>query len=129
MADHIPSDVQAFISDSIGSIAELELLLMLADDPATNWQAEAIARQLYVTPAAAESVLTRMTSRGLLVHSSEGYRFAPQSAALEATVKALKGEYRKRRVRVIELIYAGPTEKYQSFADAFRLRKNPKAEP
>jgi len=129
MADHIPSDVQAFISDSIGSIAELELLLMLADDPATTWQAEALARQLYVTPAAAESVLARMTSRGLLSHSAEGYRYAPQAPALGATVKALKEEYQKRRVRIIELIYAGPTEKYQSFADAFRLRKNPKAEP
>lgn len=128
MSDQIPDDVAAFIGESISSIAELELLLLLAEDGSRSWPIEAIARQLYVAPAAAEDVVLRMASRGLLDHTAEGYLFAPKTPGLAATVRALRDEFAKRRVRVIELIYAGPTEKYQSFANAFRLRKNPKSE-
>jgi hypothetical protein len=125
MSEQIPPQVESFVSDCIGSIAELELLLLLAEDPSKVWTVEAVARELYVTAPAAEAVLVRMTSRGLFTQLAEGYRFEPRSAELVETVKGLKELYAKRRLKVVEMIYAGPTEKYQSFADAFRLRKNP----
>ena len=104
MSDQIPSQVETFVRDGIGSIAELELL--------------------YVTPASVETVFVQMTSRGLLSHGPEGYRFNPRTPEVVETVKALRDLYATRRLKVMEMIYAGPTEKYQSFADAFRLRKN-----
>jgi hypothetical protein len=124
MSDQIPSQVEIFVRDCIGSIAELELLLLLAEDPAQSWTVDAAARQLYVTPASVEAVFTQMTSKGLLSHGAEGYRFTPRTPELDETIKALKELYASRRLKVMEMIYAGPTEKYQSFADAFRLRKN-----
>ena len=125
MSDQIPPDVEAFISEWIGSIVELELLLLLAEAPEKSWEAESVARQLYVTPKSVEAILERMTARGLLARATEGCRFAPVRSELIGTVKSLREEYSRRRLRVMEWIYAGPTEKYQSFADAFRLRKHP----
>jgi len=124
MSDQIPPQVETFVSDSIGSIAELELLLLLAGDSSKSWSVENVSRELYVTPAAAEAVLVRMTSRGLFSHDAAGYRFAPRTPDLVTTVEALKELYARRRLKVVEMIYAGPTDRYQSFADAFRLRKN-----
>lgn len=125
MSDQIPPSVEAFVGDWIGSIAELELLLLVAEDSSKAWGIDAVARELYVTPAAAEAILVRMTARGLLTHTADGYRFTPRTPELADTITALRELYAIRRLRVVELIYAGPTEKYQSFADAFRLRKNP----
>jgi DNA-binding MarR family transcriptional regulator len=125
MSDQIPPQVETFVSDCIGSIAELELLLLLADDPSKAWTADEAARALYVTPGSVETILGQMRGRGLLTQSADGYRFATHSAEQVATVKGLKEMYATRRLKVMEMIYAGPSEKYQSFADAFRLRKNP----
>src|SRR6476620_9456858 len=107
MSDQISPDVEAFIGEWISSIAELELLLLLAADPAKSWEAEAAARQLYVTPAAVASVLDRMTARGLLTRAPDGFQFKPVRAELADTVKTLRDEYSRRRLRVMELIYAG----------------------
>ncbi|QDT55821.1 hypothetical protein Pan44_38690 [Caulifigura coniformis] len=123
MSDQIPPQVETFVGDCIGSIAELELLLLLAGDPSKAWTVEGVSRELYVTPAAAEALLTAMTSRGLLTHHVDGYRFAPRNPELVTTVEALKELYARRRLKVVEMIYAGPADKYQSFADAFRLRR------
>jgi DNA-binding MarR family transcriptional regulator len=124
MSDQIPPQVETFVSDCIGSIAELELVLLVAGDPSKAWTVESIAAQLYVTPASVDAVLVRMTAKGLLSHGADGYRFAPRTPDLVETVKTLKELYAARRLKVVEMIYAGPTEKYQRFADAFRLRKN-----
>jgi hypothetical protein len=124
MSDQIPPQVVTFVSDCIGSIAELELLLLLAEDRSKFWAVDAVARQLYVTSASVEAVFIQMTSKGLLSHGAEGYRFSPRTPDVAETVNALKDLYAKRRLKVMEMIYAGPTDKYQSFADAFRLRKN-----
>jgi hypothetical protein len=124
MSDQIPSQVESFVREWIGSIAELELLLLLAQAPEKSWTVDAAARELYVTPASVETVFAQMTSRGLLSHGAEGYRFSPRTPELVGTVDALKELYATRRLKVMEMIYAGPTEKFQSFADAFRLRKN-----
>ena len=125
MSDQIPSQVETFVSSCIGSIAELELLLLLAEDPAKAWTVDSVARQLYVTPASVEAVFVQMTAKGLLSRGADGYRFSPRTPDVVETVSTLKDLYAKRRLKVMEMIYAGPTEKYQSFADAFRLRKNP----
>jgi len=125
MSDQIPLQVKNFVGDCIGSIAELELLLLLAEAPSTVWTIDAIARQLYVTPASVEAAVGRMVSNSLLTQETDGFRYAPRTAELGETVQALKDLYARRRLKVVEMIYAGPTEKYQSFADAFRLRKNP----
>jgi DNA-binding IclR family transcriptional regulator len=123
MPDQIPPDVEAFVREWIGSIAELELLLLVAEDTSRAWDVDDVARQLYVTPAAADTVLHQMTARGLVVQEGASFRFAPKKTELNGTVGRLRDEYAKRRLRIVELIYAGPAEKFQSFADAFRLRK------
>jgi hypothetical protein len=51
------------------------------------------------------------------------YRFAPGSAKLEQAVRDLAAAYATRRVTIISLIFAKPTDKLKSFAEAFRFRR------
>jgi hypothetical protein len=67
-----------------------------------------------------------MRERGLcqqVAASPAGYQFAPAKPEWEQLTRDLAAVYKERRLTIIDLIYAGPAEKFQSFADAFRLRK------
>ena len=67
-----------------------------------------------------------LAQRGLLEGDNASpprFRFAPRNPATAALVQQLATDYADRRVSVIELIYAKPPDPIQSFADAFRLRK------
>lgn len=130
MPDDIRADLRDFIVNEIGSIAQLELLLLLHKDSAREWTAEDAARELYTGAQAMATLLEGFRARGYVTATGSprvSYRFAPNVPEVEQLVRDLAQLYQERRVTVINLIYAGPVHKLQSFADAFRLRK-PKPE-
>jgi hypothetical protein len=121
----VPADLRTFIQEHIGSILQLELLLLLAADPQKAWNAEEAAKELYVNPDAAYGFLEGMRVRGLFerLAPEDRFRFAPQNPESARLTAELASFYRERRLTVIDLIYASPTDRYQSFADAFRFRR------
>lgn len=124
MPDDVPADLRTFISEHIGSIVQLELLLLLAAEPEKTWSADEAAKVLYVSSPAAFGLLEGMRARGLLeALPQERFRFAPQKAEWGPLVASLGSFYKERRLTVIDLIYNSPVEKFQSFADAFRFRR------
>jgi hypothetical protein len=128
MPEDIRADLRDFIVNEIGSISELELLLLLFQEPQKAWNAQEAAKALYTAEDATAALLDRFRVRGLAAVDSDGaYTFAARSPELQQLVADLAELYQSRRVTVINLIYAGPVQKLQSFADAFRLRK-PKQE-
>jgi hypothetical protein len=127
MADHIiPGDVKQFIIDKIGSVAELEGLLLLRRNPETTWNCEALAKRLYASPQQTEDVLAHLYSLGFLaVKESEfmEYRYQPISPYLAEMVDRLAEVYSKYLVPVTNLIHTKPQTKVQQFADAFKITK------
>lgn len=124
MSDDVPAELRTFISEHIGSIVQLELLLLLAADPQKSWSSDEAAKVLYVSPTAAFGLLEGMRARGLLeALQQERFRFVPQNADWGPLVAALAAFYKERRLTVIDLIYNRPVDKFQSFADAFRIRR------
>jgi hypothetical protein len=125
--DGFPENIRHFIADHIGSVSELETLLLLRHRSDQAWTAAAVAREMYVPVETAATHLSRFASVGLLTLSAgpdgPAYSYAPRSAELDKLTGALADLYRERRVAVISLIYSGPIEKVRSFADAFRLRR------
>ena len=125
MSEDVPLELRTFIAEHIGSIAQLELLILLASDTKKLWTAEEAAKALYTAADMTYGLLEAMRVRGLLEADggSERYRFAPKNPAWETLVRNLDRLYKERRLTVINLIYAGPVEKLQSFANAFRFRR------
>lgn len=126
MPQDIPTNLRAFITEHISSILQLELLLLLAADSSKAWTAEEVAKVLYVSPDATLAFLEALRARGFC-DRDEGlqpaYRFAPKNEEWRGLVSSLATLYKERRLTVTDLIYAGPAQKYQSFADAFRVKK------
>jgi hypothetical protein len=94
---------------------------------ARAWTADDVAQQLYVPPELAEERLADLTRRDLLqaepgADSRMRYQARPAHAAI---VERLAQFYAQRRVTVISFIFAQPNEIVRSFADAFKLRKEP----
>jgi hypothetical protein len=126
MPEVIPPQVQQFLGDHIRSIAQLELLLLLHADRQRTWSVEDAARELYTAATMTEPMLESLRAIGLAA-MSEGpprrYQYWPKTPELDQIVGELVQLYQQRRVTVINLIYSGPIQKLQNFADAFRIRK------
>jgi hypothetical protein len=125
MSDRIPAVVADFVRERIGSIAELELLLLLSADPSRAWTAEDAAKGLYMAMTAVSDLLEQLRRQGILQLGPAGYRYRPQSPQLEAAIAQVAEQYQLRRLAIIELIYSRPSGKIQSIADAFRFWKKP----
>jgi hypothetical protein len=125
MSGEISDQCRAFILDNIGSVVQLEALLLLrrSGTPST---VDALARELRIEPNGALEQLTMLWRRGLLerLDNPERDAYAPRTPAAAACVDALAAAYDDRRVTVISLIYSRPQDTVRVFADAFRLRKD-----
>jgi hypothetical protein len=123
----VPEEVRRFIAHHIDSVEQLEILLLLHEQPGRDWSAEAVARELRIASESAGERLEDMVSDGLLKRREESpaeYRYAPDNMKLDDAVRGVAAGYAKRRVTVINLIYSKPIDKIRTFADAFRLRKD-----
>ena len=126
--DGITSRAKQLITDHLDSVMQLEVLLLLAGSPGKVWTAPDLAQQLRIDAVWVEGQLRAMAAGGLVALGDAGppaqFRFAPRTPELAQAVDELARAYADRRVTVIGLIFAKPTDKLRSFADAFRIRKD-----
>jgi hypothetical protein len=128
MADDFTADVKQFIDQNIESLAQLETLLLLKGDPERIWDAAEIAKALYIPPDLAEALLADFARRGFakaMPPPAVRYSYGATDADLNDLIGRVATAYQDRRVAIISLIYSKPLNKVQTFADAFRLRKEP----
>lgn len=126
MPDDFSSDVKQFIDQHIESLAQLEALLLLKQEPERSWNAEEIAKALYVPAELAETLLAEFVRRGFAKVTPSPpvcYSYGPSDEKLNDLIGQVATAYQDRRVAIISLIYSKPLNKVQTFADAFRLRK------
>jgi len=125
-AQDIPPSVRAFIAEHIRSVAELEVLLLLFHDASRQWTAIELAQTLRVALDWIERNLAGLIRNGLVTKTDGDpatFSFA-SGAPLGAVIGQLEHVYKERRVTVIDLIFSKPIGPIQSFADAFKLRKD-----
>ena len=128
MNDKLPDEIRDFLAQHIPSVAQLELLLLLRQEPGKRWSVPETAQACYITEAMTASILADLRRQGLIDQIGEGeYHYAPSSGELSRLVDEVSLIYQQRRVTVIGLIHSAPLDTLRSFADAFRLRK-PKEE-
>ena len=125
--------IQHFIRDHISSVAQLEILLLLQTNPQQRWKPHDIARELRIEAAGAQGQLDLLCATGLVRRepaeaAAYMYMYAPASPELQMAAIAVAQAYLVRRVSLIGLIFAKPSEppsSLKAFSDAFRLRKGP----
>ena len=129
MSQYVMSDiVRRFLSEFIGSVAELELLLLLRTSLPMCWTVPQLVAELRVDSDWATRQIDAFCKAGLAAGNDEqpaAYCYRPTTPHLEHAVAAVAQDYLLHRVSVIEYIYSRPNETLRVFAEAFRLRKEP----
>lgn len=125
--DPLPPEVKRFVEAHIDSVDQLEILRVLGEDPAREWRADELAREVQVQAPAIGSHLAALRARGLLVLSTRDAdnfcRYGPATPELESMMARLLQVYRERPVTMINLVYARAREALRTFAEAFRIKK------
>ena len=125
--EDIPAEVKAFIADNLGSVVQLETLLLLHGAPEREWTADEVASDLRIDRNWAEGQLEVLCAEKLADCAGgppRRYRFGPADPKQRAAVDALAKAYAERRVTVISLIFAKPVATLRAFSDAYRLRRD-----
>lgn len=123
----IPEEVAHLIHESIQSVMEVEILLLMHGRTQVDWSPDEIARALYLDGNSVSDMLTALVRRGLIGARRDGPRtrfvFEPASPEVARAIDTLATTYAERRVAITGLIYAKPQDPLRDFSDAFRLRK------
>jgi hypothetical protein len=125
VTDDFPLELKQFIAQNVESLAQLETLLLLHRDPERQWTVAELARELYISSDMCQAIVADLERRRLADRAEPGdrHRFHADDAAVQGLVDLLAQYYRERRVAVITELYSKPSNKVQTFADAFRLRR------
>lgn len=118
-----------FIQHAIPSVEAAEILLFLQKSPDRAWLLKDIIEGLRASITISEADGARwvelLQSRGLVTLGQDRRaQYRPASPDLEESARGLARAYAQRPVTLIRMIYALRDTKIQSFADAFRIRKN-----
>ena len=120
----LPAEIRRFILTSIPSVPYLEAVLLLRAESHRDWDAQRLARRLYVPEKQADDLLQALAAAGVAEQASDtkAYRYAP-AEDLRAMLDALANAYAADLVTVTDLIHSRIDKRAQQFADAFRFRK------
>ncbi len=124
MADElIPPDVREFILRNIDSIAHLEALLLLFQQPEIKWSAAGVAEHLYIETDQAAEVLQHLCEAGLAGCNDAVYWLNDAPAGQLDVVRRLAELYSNHLIPVTNLVHAKPSS-IRKFAAAFKFRKD-----
>jgi len=126
MEGPIPEPVVRLIATHIGTLEQLEILLLLAGRPQQAWSVDAVYKVIRSSRSSVAERLEELRLQGLLAFAEEKkeFRFQPQSPEIGTAVELLAQSYKERRVKIVEMIYSPPAEPLKGFADAFKFKKD-----
>lgn len=130
----LPDDIFYFVKKYIDSVELLEILLLTYRNPEKPWTINSVSQEIRTSKTSTQNRLSSLLLNGLIVVAAKkndeiSYRYQAVSDDLHEQVVKLEQEYKIKRMRVIDAIYAPPAEeKMMNFLDAFKIRKNDKDE-
>jgi hypothetical protein len=126
-SDALPAPVKQLLARHIQSVEQLEVLLLLRSQPQRAWTAVEVYDVIRSSQASIAARLQAFTAAGFLAEENATpplYRYAPKDENLRSALDQTAAAYQTWRIRVIEAIFAPEADPVQSFADAFKLRKD-----
>jgi len=106
----------------------MEGLLLFRANPHKEWNAETIARGLFINESQAAVLLAHLLEHGFIATAASGlpshYKYQPISPERAEMVERMADLYRQYLLPITNLIHSKPKSRIQEFADAFKLRKD-----
>ena len=101
----LPATVTGFLRERIGSVEQLEVLLLLREDGSRSWSVGELSGHLRSAEASVAMRLDLLTLDRLAVGQDGRYRYA--DGPHEYVVEEVSRCFRSRRAAVIETIFSG----------------------
>jgi hypothetical protein len=122
-------DFCRFLRSAVPSVDAAELLLLLQREGQRWWTIEEAIGALLPGVSLSEADAARycgiFQQQGLIaLGEDKRLRYGPAFSQLDAHVRTLAQAYSERPVTLIRVIYALRDSKIQSFAEAFKLKRN-----
>lgn len=124
----IPSEVRNLIAQFVKSVGHLETLLYLFNHRAQSFTALEVSRELRTNEAYASVQLIELSK--IIERTDDSFQYKGD-ARTDEVVRELAKASRERPHSVINYIYSSPAKSaavvdpIRSFADAFKLKKDP----
>lgn len=124
MAKDISDEIKQLIFEHVDSVAQLEVLFLLRQNPEQWFTAEGIGKELRNSPDSVIQHLHVWRALGALAEKqglAGAYRYQP-GEPLRKVLDELADNYKVRQHRILELIFS-PTKRARQFAKAFDISK------
>jgi hypothetical protein len=118
--------VRRFLTDAVGSVERLNVLLFLHRHATRWWAAQALAAELEMPADTVQTHLEHLSARNLLdvrIAESVIYCYKPGREELSALVEEVARAHYLHRDGVVAVLTPRLTGSARLFADAFQLRK------
>jgi hypothetical protein len=125
----LPATVERFLRQKIVSFERLGVLLLTRRDTSRWWSAHSVALELQMPVEAAQAHLEHFGTCNLLdvrVAESVLYRYEPGTHELAEVVDGVAEAHYNQRDAIVKILAQTPSEGIRLFADAFRLRRDPR---
>lgn len=120
----LSEELRKFIHANVRTVWALEMLLLLCRGPQRSWTVEEIDRELRGSVGLVSNLLARFEQAGLVRRVAEAaYRWEPSTAELERQSRELAVLYATHPFTVIKAITEAQTERIQTLADAFKIKR------
>jgi hypothetical protein len=122
----ISTELEQFLRERMPSIEQIEIVLMLREDPSRSWTAPEVAGALGTPPESTAMRLFLLASGGILAFEGAGvprYHYACMDAECATRIEELAGIYSQNRAAFAGIIEGQSRDPIRSFADAFKLKK------
>lgn len=117
----VDPELRAFIEGAFPSVWALETFLALKRGGDNPWSVDRLVGELRANTALVSDCLGRLERAGLVVTTSDGYRYQPASRSLAALSDTLEATHAERPFSIISVITSARPDPLKGFADSFRL--------
>lgn len=100
MNNYFPKDIRQFIDGHLHSLAQLEVLLTLHNEPGRYWTVEEVTNTLYLQSEMASQLLLDLSRDGFASEQLGAYCYGPTTAEVHELIGRLGVLYKERRVAV-----------------------------
>lgn len=122
-SQRLPRDVEAFITDCIQSVEQIDILLLLSATRDRAWTPGQLSAQLRRSEHSVVLRIHSLIANGLVaMENGKVCYVAPPSE--DERVRQLGEIYEQRRAAVIGCIFGERSDPMKTFADAFRVRRD-----
>ncbi|MBA3579549.1 MAG: hypothetical protein H0W42_06120 [Gemmatimonadaceae bacterium] len=122
----ISDDARDMIQRHLATMDHVELLETLRGSRDVSFTPAELAEKMRKPEPLVEMCLESLALGGLAAQLSDGtYRYAALEGTLDRTAESVVRLYNERPVTLVRLLYERPPTAVNTFADAFKLRKDP----